>query len=83
MRPHQRQNVTGVVVNAKPKVSRRDIRIFRSFLHHLTNEGVNKMSAKIGKDAMNYAQGYWAFVNMVNAEQGAKLMDKYPVLKNN
>lgn len=81
MRPHQRQNVTGIIVNEIPKVSRQDMRKFRSFLHHLQQEGIEKMSAKMGKNAANYAQGYWAFIYMVNPEQGRKMLEKHPILK--
>ena len=57
------------------------MRKFRSFLHHLEKEGIEQMSAKIGKNAANYAQGYWAFIYMVNAEQGRKILREHAVLK--
>ena len=81
MRPHQRQTVTGVVVNERIGISRRDLRLFRSFLHHYEQEGQAAMSARIGKDALEYAKGYWSFIQMVNQEQAAKLANRHPWLK--
>ncbi len=81
LRPHQRQAVTGIVVNETPTVSRRDMRKFRSFLHHYEQVGNAVTSMRIGKDAKQYAQGYWAFINMVNSEKAAKLLVKHPWLK--
>lgn len=82
MRPHQRQAVTGVLVNeARPKIGRQDLRRFRAFLHQLGQIGVPAMSARLGKDAKRYAQGYWAFVQMVQPEQAASLLGKHPWLR--
>ena len=47
------------------------------FLHHFEKEGEAVMTRKLGKNARNYAHGYWAFVNMVNREQGEKILEKY------
>lgn len=81
MRPHQRQAVTGVVINEQVAISRKDLRNFRSFLHHYEMEGAEAMSAKLGRNAENYAQGYWAFIHMVNPEQAGRLLEKHPWLK--
>ncbi len=81
MRSHRRQAVTGIVVNETMNVSRRDLRNFRSFLHHYENEGAEIMSERIGKDATQYAKGYWAFVNMVNQEKAGKILEKHGWLK--
>lgn len=78
MRPHQRQSVTGIVVNNdETRISRRDIRNFRAFLHQYEQVGPDKMSEKIGKDATQYAKGYLAFIKMVNQTQAEKFTEKY------
>lgn len=77
MRPHQRQSVTGVVVNEQLTVSRKDLRNFRSFLHHYEKEGEMHMTKKLGKNATSYAQGYWAFIYMINPEKAMKLLTKH------
>lgn len=81
MRPHQRQAVTGVVVNEKLAISRKDMRAFRSFLHHYEKEGVEVMNQRIGKNAENYAKGYWAFIKMVNEEQAKKVALRHPWIR--
>jgi retron-type reverse transcriptase len=73
MRPQHRQAVTGIVVNETPRLSRRDARRFRAFLHQLETHGPQTMSEKLGKNALHYASGYFAFLHMVNPEQEAKL----------
>ena len=78
MRPQHRQVVTGVVVNEEPHLSRRDLRKFRAFLHHCETEGLLTMSEKIGKDALQYAGGYLAYLAMVCPEQASSIQSRYP-----
>jgi hypothetical protein len=85
LRAHRRQSVTGLVVNevngdASPRLSRRDLRNFRAFLHQLHLRGREAMSEQIGKDALAYAQGYLSFIHMVNAAQEAKIRRDFPWL---
>ncbi|TAE20062.1 MAG: RNA-directed DNA polymerase [Bacteroidetes bacterium] len=78
MRPHQRQTVTGIVINdGKLRLSRRDVRNFRAFLHQYTLKGAEAMSQRLGKDATQYAKGYLAFMRMVNPEQADKFVQEY------
>ncbi len=82
MRGHQRQTVTGVVVNNDEiRISRRDIRNFRAFLHQYEKEGHEVMTKKLGKDATAYGRGYLAFVHMINSGQATKFVEKYSWLK--
>lgn len=82
MRPHQRQSATGIVLNhSEPRISRRDLRNFRAFLHQVEQKGLAQMSQIIGKDAEQYGRGYWAFVNMVNPVQAQKIAEKNPWLR--
>ncbi len=78
MHTHQRQTVTGVLVNhAQATLSRRDLRRFRAFLHQYGTKGEVEMSKILGKNATNYGRGYWSFVNMVNPDVAKKLVQKY------
>ena len=57
MRPHRRQSVTGLVVNQaaganEVRVSRRDLRKFRAFLHRYETLGREALSDQIGQDAL-------------------------------
>ena len=83
-RRHRRQSVTGLVVNqnkneqAGPRLSRRDLRNFRAFLHNYQTRGRDAMSEQLGKDSLSYAQGYLSFIHMVNAAQEAKIRRDFP-----
>jgi RNA-directed DNA polymerase len=78
MRPHQRQAVTGLVVNRAPHVSRDDLRRFRAFLHHCETEGLPTMSERLGKNAQAYAAGYVAFLHMVAPEHAERIRNAHP-----
>jgi len=81
MRAHDRQSVTGLVVNGGgPRVCRRDVRRFRAFLHGCRTRGLPAMSARLGRDAAAYASGYLAFLHMVSPAQAAQLRRGHPWL---
>ncbi|BDD09078.1 reverse transcriptase [Fulvitalea axinellae] len=75
MRPHQRQTVTGVVVNegGHIRISRRDVRKFRAFVHRLSVLNDEIVAKEIGKNPYSYMSGYMSFVRMVNPMQADKL----------
>jgi RNA-directed DNA polymerase len=77
MRPQHRQVVTGVVVNETPRISRRDLRKFRAFLHHCETEGLQTVSQRTGKNAVLYASGYLSFLHMVSPEQAEKIRQRH------
>ena len=77
MRPQHRQVVTGVVVNETPRLSRRDLRKFRAFLHHCETEGLQTVTQRTGKNALLYASGYLSFLHMVSPEQAAKIRQRH------
>ncbi len=87
LRAKTRQTVTGLVVNAqnspdgKPRISRRDIRKFRAFLHQYELRGREAMTEKIGQDSLSYARGYLSFIHMVSAEQEAQIKAKHSWLE--
>lgn len=75
MRSHQRQTVTGIVVNSdhQIRISRKDIRQFRAFVHRLHKIGEDAMMRELGKMPYSYLKGYWSFINMVNKEQAQQM----------
>jgi hypothetical protein len=89
LRPRGRQTVTGLVVNAQntpdgqgsPRVSRRDIRNFRAFLHQYERLGREAMTEKMEQDALSYARGYLSFIHMVSPQQAATIQQKHPWLE--
>jgi retron-type reverse transcriptase len=85
MRKGQRQAVTGLVVNAQdadgPRLSRRDLKKFRAFLHHYERFGREAMTEKIGRDSLSYARGYLSFIHMVKPEHAERLQSAHPWLE--
>ncbi len=72
MRKGARQEVTGVVVNEKPNVSRTKLKQFRAVLHRIETQGVQ--AAKFGNGKLlESIQGFANYVWMVNPEKGAAL----------
>ncbi|HEX9996862.1 MAG TPA: reverse transcriptase domain-containing protein [Abditibacterium sp.] len=84
MKKQNRQSVTGLVVNAQnasgPRVSRDDLRKFRAFLHQFESQGREKMTEKLGQDALFYARGYLAYIQMSDPTRAAKLRVSHPFL---
>jgi RNA-directed DNA polymerase len=78
MRNPRRQTVTGLVVNdGKVRLSRKDLRRIRAFLHKCETQGLEQTSKEIGKDAMSVAKGYFAYAFMVNPETAIALTKKH------
>lgn len=77
MRAPGRQVVTGLLVGKEIRLSRRDLRRLRAFLHRCDKEGVEAASRAIGKDALAVARGYLAYVTMVMPEHAAGLKERY------
>jgi retron-type reverse transcriptase len=65
MRAPNRQIVTGLLVGETVRLSRRDLRRLRAFLHRCAHEGITAVSNEIGKDALAVARGRLAYVSMV------------------
>lgn len=76
MRAPNRQTVTGLLVNQDVGLTRRDLRRIRAFLHRCSCQGLDAVSAEIGKDAESVARGYLAYVQMVSVETAKKLQSR-------
>lgn len=73
MRRQGRQQVTGIVVNDKPAISRRDVRLLRAVLHNCRTKGVASQNREQDPLFRERLQGKVALVQMVDAEKGARL----------
>ena len=73
MRQHQRQMVTGILVNQELRISRRDCRRFRAIVHRCRTQGVDAVSKSMDKDVSSYVKGFLAYVNMINPDQAVVL----------
>jgi RNA-directed DNA polymerase len=78
MRTPNRQLVTGLMVNDRVRLTRKDLRRIRAFLHHCETRGLDSVSAEIGKDAAAVARGYFAYIFMVSPSVALKLAEKHP-----
>ncbi len=77
MRAPGRQMVTGLVVGDSLRLSRRDLRRLRAFLHRCEHDGVENVSATLGRDALAIARGHHAYVAMVMPEFAAGLRRRH------
>ncbi|HET7864960.1 MAG TPA: reverse transcriptase family protein [Burkholderiaceae bacterium] len=76
MRAGSRQEVTGVVVNQKPSVSRRERRKLRAALHNAQRNGLAAATWQGQPATREVLVGYARFVQMVDARQGAALLPR-------
>lgn len=78
MRSPNRQLVTGLMVNDGVRLTRKDLRRIRAFLHRCETQGLERVSVDTGKDAQAVAKGYFAYIFMVNPGVALKLAEKHP-----
>lgn len=76
MRKSSRQIVTGLLVNDGVRLTKRDLHRFRAFFHNCKTKGIEKVSNEIGKDAISFARGYLAYVNMISPSEANKFIEK-------
>ena len=74
MRRASRQEVTGVVVNDRPSVSRTQRRALRAALHRAATQGVASATWNGTPASRDTLLGQAQFVRMVDAERGAPLV---------
>ncbi|HEX5164060.1 MAG TPA: reverse transcriptase family protein [Thermomicrobiales bacterium] len=77
-RAHQRQIVTGLLVNNGVAVPRADLRRFRAILHSAERDGFEQASQTLGKDVVAYARGYIAYIQMVDPANAARIRERHP-----
>lgn len=76
MRASSRQEVTGIVVNEKPSVSRTERRRLRAALHTAQRKGLDAATWHGQPATRDTLVGYARFVQMVDARQGAALLPR-------
>lgn len=80
MRRHQRQEVTGVVVNERPGVCREELRKFRALLFQIDKDGPEGKHWREGS-LFNSIEGYANFVAMVSPDKGKPLQARVRELR--
>ena len=78
MRSPNRQLVTGLLVNDGVRLTRKDLRKVRAFLHRCETQGLDAVSAELGKDARAVAHGYFAYIFMITPGVAMRLLEKHP-----
>jgi retron-type reverse transcriptase len=80
-RPTTAQKVTGLVVNDKPALPRRERRRLRALLHRARREGLDQQNRSARPNFRAYLEGKIAYLRMVQPQLGAKLLEQYQALK--
>ena len=75
MRRARRQEVTGVTVNVKPAVSRKEVRALRAILHNAAKHGLDSQNRDGREDFAAYLKGRVEFVCMVDPSKGPALRE--------
>ncbi|MCB9857909.1 MAG: RNA-directed DNA polymerase [Phycisphaerales bacterium] len=79
-RPNQRQTVTGLVVNDKVNVSRKDIRRIRAILHRAKHEGLARQNREDHPYFESWLRGMIAYISMVNPTVGQSMRTQFDAL---
>jgi retron-type reverse transcriptase len=74
LRRGRRQEVTGIVVNAKPNIPRDTLRRFRATLFQIEKDGPKDKRWGVGRDVIASIRGFANYVQMVNPEKGTELL---------
>lgn len=81
LRQNTRQMVTGLVVNEKPGVSRKEVRRLRAILHRAKKEGLNAQNRRARPNFREWLRGKIAYVAMSRPEVGQKLLAELEALQ--
>jgi retron-type reverse transcriptase len=74
------QKVTGLVVNDKPAVPRKELRRLRALLHRARREGLEQQNRAGRPNFRAYLEGKIAYIRMVQPQVGAKLLQQYKAI---
>lgn len=77
LRSHQRQSVTGVIVNEKPNISRGDYDRLKAMLTNCLRHGPSTQNRIEVPDFYNHLRGCIAHVSMLNPARGQKLTELF------
>jgi retron-type reverse transcriptase len=80
LRRSRQQEVTGVVVNEKANVSRKELRRFRALLFQVETDGLEGKHWGKSQNLLASMQGFANYVFMVNPEKGAEFQARVGAL---
>jgi retron-type reverse transcriptase len=79
-RAARRQEVTGVVVNAKPSLPREELRRLRAILHRARTTGLAAQNREGHADFEAWLRGKIAYVAMIDRQKGERLLAELEAL---
>ena len=80
LRSHQRQTVTGVVVNQRPNVVRADFDRLKAILTNCIRLGPSTQNRNEASDFYQHLQGRIAHVTMLNPDRGQRLSELFQAI---
>ncbi len=81
LRKNRQQEVTGIVVNTHPNISKETLHSFRATLYQIEKDGIEGKRWGNSTDVIAAIAGFANFVAMVNPEKGAKLQQQVKLIK--
>lgn len=82
MKQHQRQEVTGVVVNEKPNINKTSLKRFRALIYQIEKDGIKGKTWNGGQNVLAEIDGYANFIYQINKEKGSVYKAKVAVILN-
>jgi len=76
LRKNRQQEVTGVVVNSYPNISKKELKRFRATLFQIEKDGLEGKHWGNSSDVIASIQGFANFVAMVNPQKGAEFQEQ-------
>jgi RNA-directed DNA polymerase len=73
LRSSNRQTVTGIVVNEKPNINRKEWKAFRALLHNVEKNGLEKENRQHHPRFWDYIKGRASYIRMVRPDLEGKL----------
>jgi hypothetical protein len=80
LRRNTAQRVTGLVVNDRPGVGRKQVRRLRAILHRARHEGLERQNRDGRPNFLAWLRGMIAYVRMVRPEVGARMQAELEAL---
>ncbi|HPF38416.1 MAG TPA: reverse transcriptase family protein [Phycisphaerae bacterium] len=80
LRPNQRQVVTGLVVNDRINVPRKEVRRIRAILHRAKREGLARQNRENHPFFESWLRGMIAYITMVNPSLGQSMRNELDAL---
>jgi RNA-directed DNA polymerase len=81
LRKNRQQEVTGIVVNEKLSISKKELKRFRATLFQIEKDGPEGKRWGNSDDVIASIQGFANFVAMVNPEKGAEFLEQVKAIK--